>query len=108
MNLNELREQIDIERDSLAHTLAELASLERDVADREPTVRGLAAAGLFLANIYTGIENVFSNSDAVVPDGRGACKLGKHPNLTISSACCVWFCHFQKKFRRTCLEGLLP
>ncbi len=59
MNLHELREQIDIERDSIDRTLAELLLLKRDLAEREPSVRDLAAAGLFLANFYTGIENIF-------------------------------------------------
>jgi hypothetical protein len=31
--------------------------LLNDIAQREPTVRELAAAGLFMANFYSGIEN---------------------------------------------------
>jgi hypothetical protein len=32
--------------------------LKRDVQGRAPTVRELAAAGLFLANLYSGVENI--------------------------------------------------
>ncbi|MDA1051777.1 MAG: hypothetical protein O3C40_15030 [Planctomycetota bacterium] len=58
MKLTDLTEQIDIEFEAIQLTVDELASLRDDVSAREPTVRELAAAGLFLANFYNGIENV--------------------------------------------------
>ena len=54
----ELREEAAIELAAIEQALSELASLCRDVARREPTVREVAAGGLFLANFYAGIENV--------------------------------------------------
>lgn len=57
MNGDELREEAGIEMAAIEQTLSELASLCRDVAGREPTVREVAAGGLFLANFYGGIEN---------------------------------------------------
>jgi hypothetical protein len=58
MRLTELAQEIDIEFEAIQMTIDQLASLSKDVAQREPTVRELAAAGLFLANFYNGIENV--------------------------------------------------
>lgn len=58
MKPNELAEQIDIEFEAIQLSVDELSSLRDDVSSREPTVRELAAAGLFLANFYNGIENV--------------------------------------------------
>jgi len=58
MNVTDLREQIAIELDAMEATLAELASLCRDIGDRKPSTRETAAAGLFLANLYNGIENI--------------------------------------------------
>ncbi len=55
----ELREEVAIEVEAIEAVLAELAGLRRDVAGRGPTTRELAAAGLFLANFYNGIENIF-------------------------------------------------
>ena len=58
MNASDLREEIAIEIDSIERTLVEIAGLVRDVGEREPTAREVAAAGLFLASFYNGIENV--------------------------------------------------
>ena len=58
MNAAELREDIALEFEAIERTLAEINALSRDVAGREPTARELAAAGLFLANVYNGIENI--------------------------------------------------
>ncbi len=58
MSFNELQRELDIEFTSIQMSLDELESLLRDIADREPSIRELAAAGLFLANFYNGIENV--------------------------------------------------
>lgn len=58
MKPTELAEQLDIEFEAIQLTVDELSSLCEDVSGREPSVRELAAAGLFLANFYNGIENV--------------------------------------------------
>lgn len=58
MKPTELVEQIDIEFEAIQLTIDEIESLRKDVSGREPTVRESAAAGLFLANFYNGIENV--------------------------------------------------
>jgi hypothetical protein len=58
MKAAELREEIAIEFEALDRTLAETEALPRDIAGREPATRELAAAGLFLANLYNGIENI--------------------------------------------------
>ena len=58
MRPTELAEQVDIELEAIQLTTDEIASLLKDVSGHEPTVREIAAAGLFLANLYNGIENV--------------------------------------------------
>lgn len=58
MNAAELREEIAIEFDALERTRAEVEGLFHDIGGREPAARELAAAGLFLSNIYNGIENI--------------------------------------------------
>ena len=58
MSLSELKQEIAIEWESIQIALDELVALETDVGEREPMVREVAAAGLFLANLYNGIENV--------------------------------------------------
>jgi hypothetical protein len=54
----ELKAEIKIEFDSLLQVVNELEALRRDVAGREPTVREKTAAAAFLAQFYSGIENV--------------------------------------------------
>jgi len=58
MNDTELRREVEIEFGAIRRTLDEIAALCRDVAGRTPTTREVAAAGLFLANFYNGVENV--------------------------------------------------
>jgi hypothetical protein len=58
MKPTELALEIEIEFEAMQRTVDELTSLRHDVAQREPKIRDLAAAGLFLANFYNGIENV--------------------------------------------------
>ena len=58
MTLNDLREQIEIETAQIQRTLDEISSLRRDLSGRTPSVRELAAAALFLANFYNGVENI--------------------------------------------------
>jgi hypothetical protein len=55
----ELKAEIAIEFDALQQVAHELESLRRDVAGREPTVREKTAAAAFLAQFYSGVENIF-------------------------------------------------
>lgn len=58
MRLEELREEIDVEVEAIEKVIGELSELRRDVENREPTVREKTAAGAFLAQFYSGIENI--------------------------------------------------
>jgi len=69
----ELKAEIAIEFDSLQQVVNELEALRRDVAGREPSVREKTAAAAFLAQFYTGIENILKRlsrfHDVVLPVG---------------------------------------
>ena len=58
MNADELKADIAIEFDALRQVVNELEALRRDVAGREPTVREKTAAAAFLAQFYSGLENI--------------------------------------------------
>jgi hypothetical protein len=58
MTNTELREEIEIELDSLQTIVTELSQLDQDIGDHRPTLREKTAAGAFLAQFYTGIENI--------------------------------------------------
>lgn len=58
MNSKELQEELLIELELIEATIAELLSLERDVSEREPTKREKTAASAFMAQFYSGIENI--------------------------------------------------
>src|SRR5438876_12132670 len=58
MRTSELRREIEIEFAAIQMSVDELELLRGDIGQREPSIRELAAAGLFLANFYGGIENV--------------------------------------------------
>ena len=58
MNARELRAQIDIEFDAIQVIVNELNALLQDVGNREPTLREMTAAGAFLAQFYSGVENI--------------------------------------------------
>ncbi|MEW6606123.1 MAG: hypothetical protein AB1414_01545 [bacterium] len=58
MNLSDIREEIEIEMELVEATIKELLSLRQDVSKRNPTVREKTAAATFLAQCYTGIENI--------------------------------------------------
>jgi len=58
MTSEELQEEINIELDLIESTVQELLSLERDLADRKPSVREKTAAAAFMAQFYNGIENI--------------------------------------------------
>jgi hypothetical protein len=58
VNPAELREEITVELEAMEMTVNELLALQRDVAEREPTVRENTAAAAFLAQFYNGLENI--------------------------------------------------
>ncbi len=58
MNQAELREEVRIELDYLQAIVLEVEALRRDLAGREPTVREKTAASAFLAQFYSGVENI--------------------------------------------------
>ncbi len=58
MTLDELREEINIEMELIETTLQELLALSKDVAGKEPTVREKTAAAAFMAQFYSGVENI--------------------------------------------------
>ena len=72
MKPTELAEQIDIEFEAIQSTVGELSSLRNDVSGRKPTVRELAAAGLFLANFYNGVENILKRANVCMADQASA------------------------------------
>ena len=53
-----LKAEIAIEFAALRQVASELDALRMDVAGREPTVREKTAAAAFLAQFYSGIENI--------------------------------------------------
>lgn len=58
MTVARLREEIAIELALMESTMSELLALKDDLAGREPTVREKTAAGAFLAQLYSGVENI--------------------------------------------------
>lgn len=55
---DELQEAIAIQLEQMGKVVQELLFLRNDVGDREPTFREVAAGSSFLAQFYTGIENI--------------------------------------------------
>lgn len=58
MTSGDLRYEVETELDFLEQIVNELTALEKDIGDNEPTVRERTAASAFLAQFYTGIENI--------------------------------------------------
>lgn len=58
MTSEEVKAGIAIEFAALHQVASELEALRTDVAGREPTVREKTAAAAFLAQFYSGIENI--------------------------------------------------
>jgi hypothetical protein len=54
----ELKAEIAAEFDLLRQVVVEVNDLRRDLAGREPSVREKTAAAAFLAQFYSGIENI--------------------------------------------------
>jgi len=59
MTAAQLREEINTELELLESDLSELLSLQQDLLNKQPTKRELAAAAIFMAQFYNGIENIF-------------------------------------------------
>jgi hypothetical protein len=66
----ELKAEIGIEFDSLQQVVNEIETLREDVAGREPTVREKTAAAAFLAQFYSGIENILKRLTSLVNTPR--------------------------------------
>ena len=58
MTIDDLREEINIELENIGKILEELAALQLEVKERNPTIREKTAAAAFLAQFYNGIENI--------------------------------------------------
>jgi hypothetical protein len=54
----QLKAEIGVEFEALHQIVNELGALRTDLLEREPTVRERTAAAAFLAQFYTGIENI--------------------------------------------------
>jgi hypothetical protein len=74
MNSEELREEIAIEFDNIEMVLRELSVLHEDTKGREVSVREKTAASAFLAQFYSGIENILKRisrySNVPLPSGE--------------------------------------
>jgi len=71
---DELREEIEIELESMAKMVREVVQLYRDVGDETPAMREKTAAGAFLAHFYNGVENILKRISRfyAVPLPQGA------------------------------------
>lgn len=58
MTLEDLRDDVSVELQLLETTVREAVALRRDVGEREATVRERTAAAAFLAQFYSGVENI--------------------------------------------------
>jgi hypothetical protein len=58
VNIDVLREEISIQLELMEGTLREIELLQMDLGSRKPTTREVAAAAAFLADFYTGVENI--------------------------------------------------
>ncbi|MCK4357556.1 MAG: hypothetical protein KAW92_02200 [Candidatus Cloacimonetes bacterium] len=58
MTVDELYKEIEIELGNIEQTINELNSLLKDLQERKPTTREITSAGAFLAQFYSGIENI--------------------------------------------------
>ena len=58
MNSSELSQQLNYELDAQSAIVYELIALNSDIGQRQPTLREQTAGAAFLAQYYTGIENI--------------------------------------------------
>lgn len=58
MTAQELHKEINIELELIETILKELSQLKTDFAGREPSVRDKTAAATFMAQFYSGVENI--------------------------------------------------
>ena len=74
MTADELKAEIALELNSLRLIVAELNSLNSDLQNRAPSVREKTAGAAFLAQFYSGIENILKRLSrfhgATVPAGE--------------------------------------
>lgn len=74
MSPDELREQTAVEFESMEQIIHQLFLLAEDVKGREPSVREKTAGGAFLAQFYSGVENILKRiclyEDISLPEGE--------------------------------------
>jgi len=58
MKREDIQEEISIEIENIRMTIQELNAIYRDVEGKTPSVRDKTAAAAFLAQFYSGIENI--------------------------------------------------
>ena len=58
MNIEVLKEELSIQLELMEGTVREIESLQTDLESRKQTTREVAAAAAFLADFYTGVENI--------------------------------------------------
>lgn len=58
MSPEELTRDVQFELELMSKVVSELTALEQDVQQSDPTVREKTAAGAFLAQFYSGVENI--------------------------------------------------
>lgn len=74
MTADDLRSEISIGIESIDNVLEKLSALYGDVKKRRPTVREKTAAGSFMAQFYSGVENILKRisvyHEVPLPSGR--------------------------------------
>lgn len=74
MTAADLRAEIDIDIESIDAALEKITALSADVANRRPPVREKTAAATFMAQFYSGRENILKRISLFhtmpLPSGR--------------------------------------
>lgn len=94
MNRSDLEQEIAVELEAMQTTVGELLALQRDVADREPTVREKTAAAAFLAQFYNGIENILK-------------RISRYHKVPLPTGE-TWHIDLFRRFRQPAYPGLPP